>query len=48
MKVSEICKYAPKSNIKARDACDGGKYVFLHQVLMNLKDIMLINMKVKG
>ena len=28
MKVSEICKYAPKSNIKARDACDGGKYVF--------------------
>lgn len=28
MKVIEICKYAPKSNIKARDACDGGKYVF--------------------
>ena len=28
MKVSEICKYAPKSNIKARDACDGCKYVF--------------------
>ena len=43
MKVSEICKYAPKSNIKARDACDGGKYVFFTS-----KDIMLINMKVKG
>lgn len=28
MKVSEICEYAPKSNIKAGDACDGGKYVF--------------------
>ena len=28
MKVSEICKYAPKSNIKAGDACDGGEYMF--------------------
>ena len=28
MKVSEICKYAPKSNIKAGDACNSGKYMF--------------------
>ena len=28
MKINEICEYAPKSSVKAGDACEDGKYMF--------------------